>query len=1017
MRITPIQARQQAKLAKFEHQKQQQAPTTNTINELPPTNPAYYQVSFTGAWEKANKEKFIEAQENFTPISQQQFLMAEEIAKQFGHTKLTMDHIYLQSLLNLNMFIEELDSGEKNYDNEKIFQTPEYMAYCAEIPDLIKNAEKRAKFKPLLEEEIALQTQNLANSNIPVKKHAKPTPTPEMMADINDMYSVQMSAGEGEAYLDNFFLMSVLNSHEPTLKKQFMDFLYRVQDELMVDKAPEKQKTHLKFYDEKADKIWRNLDIGNDVFITYDNDNSESSKYLISSFANLINKPGQSYKTLNNENTEIIFFNDDVTFDFIDQKMKKNRKENDKHQIFIFDMRSAIKNTGIARGTGAMQVNMNDYELLMNKNREKNKQQLVLISNKDSHLANTAPDAGLAKPLKHFNLLSIPMLNGLDTIEMFLGEKGAEFIKNQTQKEWTEDAIRRAVEISSHDNGYFPEKVIEYMKKVSSYFTDESFVDSENGKAIGIEEIELFELENADTKQVKASSDDFKIVFDTKKRIDDIVGTPMTKAEAMSVVELIKRGKKGATRGFTMYLEDGSSYGGGRRHTAEAIAGEAGIPMISINARDFALKDLDALSQSMDLSEVKIKKLINTAKTQAETNKNKTAMIFIENFDNFGSDPLYGVSSIYEQKAFSQLLVEMENVRKNENVNLIIVGSTNRPELLDENIMKPYKFLDRIVIYPPQDTGDRTDIFNYYIEKNGYKIAGADEKERAEIIDRIAQTTKGFSVVDIMYLLDKADDVATQRGKDSIDRADFTEAYLQTTTGRVSNVFHSDASKRIVTSHECGHALTLQYMYDLAQKQEKPWHLPNLVDFITLDPRGSYGGAVFMKDSKNEEWSFEKNFAEIVCSFGGYSSEKEFYNMDGSWGITQDMQTATYYARLAVQNMGMGARTGRISLIEHKTDLSENMREKIDEDTNAILKNAEKVSNLIVQTYSGLVEEFTDKYASKVGTGECIIMSDEFIAFRDEWLSRQTPEKLAEIEALDAKVLEIIDKTKKGEIA
>ena len=424
-----------------------------------------------------------------------------------------------------------------------------------------------------------------------------------------------------------------------------------------------------------------------------------------------------------------------------------------------------------------------------------------------------------------------------------------------------------------------------------------------------------------------------------------------------------------------------------------------------------------SLSLALILILREIKKLINTAKTQAETNKNKTAMIFIENFDNFGSDPLYGVSSIYEQKAFSQLLVEMENVRKNENVNLIIVGSTNRPELLDENIMKPYKFLDRIVIYPPQDTGDRTDIFNYYIEKNGYKIAGADEKERAEIIDRIAQTTKGFSVVDIMYLLDKADDVATQRGKDAIDRADFTEAYLQTTTGRVSNVFHSDASKRIVTSHECGHALTLQYMYDLAQKQEKPWHLPNLVDFITLDPRGSYGGAVFMKDSKNEEWSFEKNFAEIVCSFGGYSSEKEFYNMDGSWGITQDMQTATYYARLAVQNMGMGARTGRISLIEHKTDLSESMREKIDEDTNAILKNAEKVSNLIVQTYSGLVEEFTDKYASKVGTGECIIMSDEFIAFRDEWLSRQTPEKLAEIEALDAKVLEIIDKTKKGEIA
>ena len=160
-----------------------------------------------------------------------------------------------------------------------------------------------------------------------------------------------------------------------------------------------------------------------------------SSKYLLSSFANLINKPGQSYKTLNNENTEIIFFNDDVTFDFIKNKMRKTRKENDKRQIFVFDMRHAIKNTGIARGTGQMQVSMDDYELLMNKDRDKNKQQLVLISNKDSHLANTTVGAGLSKPLKHFNLLSIPMLTGLDTIEMFLGEKGADFIKNETGKE------------------------------------------------------------------------------------------------------------------------------------------------------------------------------------------------------------------------------------------------------------------------------------------------------------------------------------------------------------------------------------------------------------------------------------------------------------------------------------------------------------------------------------------------------------------------------------------------------
>ena len=90
--------------------------------------------------------------------------------------------------------------------------------------------------------------------------------------------------------MDNYFLISALNSQDRALKQRYIDFIYETQNELMIDKAPEKQKTHLKFYDEKADKVWKNLDVGNDVFITYDNDNSEASKYLLSSFANLINK-------------------------------------------------------------------------------------------------------------------------------------------------------------------------------------------------------------------------------------------------------------------------------------------------------------------------------------------------------------------------------------------------------------------------------------------------------------------------------------------------------------------------------------------------------------------------------------------------------------------------------------------------------------------------------------------------------------------------------------------------------
>ena len=116
-----------------------------------------------------------------------------------------------------------------------------------------------------------------------------------------------------------------------------------------------------------------------------------------------------------------------------------------------------------------------------------------------------------------------------------------------------------------------------------------------------------------------------------------------------------------------------------------------------------------------------IKKLIQTAKAQAEANGLNTAMIFIENFDNFGSNPLWGISSIYEQKAFSQLLAEMDAARKDGKINLVVMGSTNMPQYLDENIQKPYKFLNQVVVYQPQNADQRREILDYYIEKNGSK--------------------------------------------------------------------------------------------------------------------------------------------------------------------------------------------------------------------------------------------------------------------------------------------------------
>ena len=176
---------------------------------------------------------------------------------------------------------------------------------------------------------------------------------------------------------------------------------------------------------------------------------------------------------------------------------------------------------------------------------------------------------------------------------------------------------------------------------------------------------------------------------------------------------------------------------------------------------------------------------------------------------------------------------------------------------------------------------------------------------------------------------------------------------------------------------------------------------------------------MYPKNSENSEYSFEKIFSEIICDFGGYSSEKHFFNMEGSWGITQDMSMATNMAKLAVQKMGMGAKTGRVSIGSEygsSSFMSVNLKNRISYDIETILRNAENISNKIISAYSDFVEQFGQKYKSKVGTGECIITSEEFQQDLAAWREKQSLEKKKELLDLENEILQIIEKTKQGEI-
>lgn len=972
-------------------------------------------IAFTGRRKDLeDRREMLFLQKQFTPEAEKIFEEGKKIARAAGSSKIETRHIYLASLLELNKYIEELDAGSIKYDEESRQQLPaavEGLIYpgCTAL----SNPKSRAKIKKVTKEHIykvkkdfaQSKADNAVKSAITTKFAFPPSPSKELIDDLDEAYNLIASQVQSDTFYDNYFYIAANYSQDRKLVREALSFNTDLQKALMIDDCNLKKKKHLQFYDDKADNIWKNISHGNDVIYLYDANDESASSHLVSSFVNLINKPGQSYKNLDPDKTDIILLNKYATFELVEKlanEAKTNKEKKGRTTVITGDLLSLIKNDNGAIGMDTVKMLANEDSKQQNSNLR-----FVFGFNPESYYANTAKGSAMAPVLSDYAVQTIPSLNASDALKYLTDDKGLGFIENEIKHKFSKETVVKAIELTSTQEGSYPDKVINVLSGASKYFIDEEDITPEKLEKYVSETRKLTETSLAEQSN---------IIFDTGKTTADIIGSPMTKKDAKTIVNQIKQGTIG-TRGFIAQLEDGSSYGGGRRHTAEAIAGEAKIPMITINARDFALKDIDALSQNANLSEMKIKTIVSAAKAQAEANENKTAMIFIENFDNFASNPLYGISSIYEQKAFSQLLAEMENARKNDDVNLIVVGSANMPEVIDTNIMKPYKFLNSIIVYPPKDSNQRKEVLDYYIEKMNLQIAGDTKEERDETVKNAAETTYGFTVADLMYLLDVVKTVAGERNKEKIDGTDFTEAYLRATTGRTNETEISPARKRITASHEAGHAINLQVMYEIAEKSKKPWHLPDKVNFITLDPRGSFGGAMYHKSSGNEEYSYEKVMSDIICSFGGHSAEKIIYNMAGSYGISSDMEHVTGLAKAAVLDMGMGPRTG-VAHIERNAlgspDVSEKKLARIEEDIDSFVNAACKISDMIVEEYKDFICEFTDKYSKKVGTGESLVSSETFIKELNRWRENLPEEKRESLIRLEKDIEKILEETKTG---
>ena len=880
-------------------------------------------------------------------------------------------------LSELKQYIEKLDNGSgfKSTTRPQIV-TSMISLYNTEI---FEDKKLRAKTKEVISE-------YLDKSEEILKSEAEKNPlqkgkTPEMSEYLTDIIWEYR-----EEKNDNIGMLSIVaslfESEDENLSKFLNDMKEKLCSELMINRTPIKSRQPFSCYTAKVDNIISNLELGNNVFITY-NQNTENSKYFIDSVQ-------KGLQDKNYKNTKIIEFNRYALCKYFIECLDKI--ENDKTNNYIIianptSLHNNIKDWEMISEQTAVSAELKSLQDII-KAQPKNTK-FIFYDDKNNFYNDN-------NQYKNFEEITIPVMSSAQMINAF--HENPSLYRN-IKTPFSKKALEKTITTSFDTDGIFPAKTLNLMQKIADYYPDK--------KQITEKEIDKYLKESGTVTKKDNDNKSYIMLLETGKRLKDLVGKGSTKKEVEAIVNQIKSKNMG-TKGVLIYSQDGYP-GGGKKFTTKAIAGEAKVPYFEINSMDFGTEKVDLFGDTTLSPENSMKKLFSAIYAQAEENPYKSAVLYIEDFEylSFGE-----MISPYYQKAMAQLKREMDKAN-DAGLNILIVGSVQDPDIVSATAMKSFKFIDKIeVSSTAYDRDARIEVISDCLKKMKIKFSG-NKDEQKELISYIADITQYASFIEIKNLFEKIQTVAKERNHKNIEKADITEAYLQLACGRPSTIGRRPHEARITATHECGHALSLEVMNNIAKTKGKEWHIPDKVNFITLDPRGYFGAAVFDGRDKNSEKTFENMFADIVYTLGSTSVENRFYGIDGSWGITQDMISARENAMIMVRNLGMGAKIGKMRIFQQE-DLSDKTKEMIENDERVILHNAKITADLIAEIYEDFINQFTEKYYNRVGTGECIIFGDDFRKELNDWKKSQSPEKQKELELCDDTIIQIMEATKKG---
>jgi len=386
----------------------------------------------------------------------------------------------------------------------------------------------------------------------------------------------------------------------------------------------------------------------------------------------------------------------------------------------------------------------------------------------------------------------------------------------------------------------------------------------------------------------KAKQQDLK---KQKVTFKDVAGCDETKEELRDIVDYLKNPKKYQTlggelpKGVLLYGPPGT----GKTLLARAVAGEAGVPFFTASGSEF-------VEMFVGVGASRVRDLFERAK------KSAPAIIFLDELDAVGRSRFAGIGGGHDEReqTLNQMLVELDGFESKEGI--ILIGATNRPDVLDTALLRPGRF-DRRINVPVPDIKGRLEILNVHARK--IKLTPDTD------MSVIARHTPGFTGADLANIVNEAAILAAKKEQKSVDLKDLEEGIEKMIAGpqRKSRII-SESEKRVVAYHEAGHTVVAKTL---------PGSDP--VHKVTIIPRGPALGYTMQMPLEDKYLTSKSEILNRVCVLLGGRAAEEIAIGEITTGAHDDLTKVTSYTQKMVMEFGMSEKIGLQSLKKEESEV------------------------------------------------------------------------------------------------